>query len=117
LNDNTFTEEGSLAMAEVLPNLQELRVINFGDCLVRSDGAREIAEAIKEGHKLLEVGVFTTGGGCVHYWWWVCPLLVAGVSTTGGGHLCCHGTNCFQNPETDAVPAWAYIAEMYMYIC
>lgn len=54
MNDNTFTEEGSLAMAEVLPNLQELRVINFGDCLVRSDGARAIAEAIKEGHKLLE---------------------------------------------------------------
>lgn len=74
MNDNTFTEEGSLAMAEVLPNLQELRVINFGDCLVRSDGARAIAEAIKEGHKLLEVGVSTTGGGCVHYWWRA-PLL------------------------------------------
>lgn len=93
MNDNTFTEEGSLAMAEVLPNLQELRVINFGDCLVRSDGARAIAEAIKEGHKLLEVGV----------------------STTGGGHLWCHGTNCFQNPETDAVPAIGPISQKCTY--
>ena len=56
LNDNTFTEEGSLAMAEVLPDLQDLKVINFGDCLVRSDGARAIAEAIKDGHRQLEVG-------------------------------------------------------------
>ena len=59
LNDNTFTEEGSLAMAEVLPDLQDLRVINFGDCLVRSDGARAIAEAIKDGHRQLEVGVYS----------------------------------------------------------
>lgn len=42
-------------MAGVLPHLQKLRVINFGDCLVRSEGARAIAEAIKEGHQLLEV--------------------------------------------------------------
>lgn len=59
LNDNTFTEEGSLAMAEVLPDLQDLKVINFGDCLVRSDGARAIAEAIKDGHRQLEVGVYS----------------------------------------------------------
>ena len=55
LNDNTFTEEGSVAMAEVLPNLQQLRVINFGDCLVRPGGAKAIAEAIKNGHPLLQV--------------------------------------------------------------
>ena len=46
-------------MAEVLPDLQDLRVINFGDCLVRSDGARAIAEAIKDGHRQLEVGVYS----------------------------------------------------------
>lgn len=57
LNDNTFTEEGSLAMAEVLPDLQDLRVINFGDCLVRSGGARAIAEALKDGHRQLEVSI------------------------------------------------------------
>ncbi len=57
LNDNTFTEEGSVAMAEVLPSLQQLRVINFGDCLVKSGGAQAIAQAIKDGHKLLQVGL------------------------------------------------------------
>ena len=55
LNDNTFTEDGSVAMAEVLPNLQQLRVINFGDCLVRPGGAKAISEAIKDGHPLLKV--------------------------------------------------------------
>ena len=55
LNDNTFTEVGSVAMAEVLPNLQKLRVINFGDCLVRPGGALAIAAAIKDGHKQLQV--------------------------------------------------------------
>ncbi len=58
LNDNTFTEEGSVAIAEVLPSLQELRVINFGDCLVKSEGARAIADAIKDGHELLQVGTY-----------------------------------------------------------
>ena len=43
-------------MAEVLPVLQELRNINFGECLVRSRGAAAIAEAIQDSHKLLEVG-------------------------------------------------------------
>lgn len=42
-------------MAEVLPNLQKLKVINFGDCLVKSEGARAIADAIKESHQQLEV--------------------------------------------------------------
>ncbi len=55
LNDNTFTEVGSKSMAEVLPSLPKLRVINFGDCLVRSDGAYAIADAIKDGHQQLEV--------------------------------------------------------------
>ena len=64
LNDNTFTEVGSKSMAEALPNLQKLRVINFGDCLVRQDGGRAIAEAIKDGHQLLEVRDGT--GTCCH---------------------------------------------------
>lgn len=46
---------GSTALAEVLPNLQELRTLNLGDCLVRDGGATAIAEAIKDGHKLLQV--------------------------------------------------------------
>ena len=56
LNDNTVTEEGSVALAEVLPSLQDLRTLNLGDCLVREEGARAIADAIKDGHKLLQVG-------------------------------------------------------------
>jgi Ran GTPase-activating protein (RanGAP) involved in mRNA processing and transport len=59
LNDNTFTEVGSKAMAGVLPDLQKLKVINFGDCLVRPEGAHAIADAIKEGHQQLEVRAFS----------------------------------------------------------
>uniref|UniRef100_A0A671M936 Ran GTPase activating protein 1b n=1 Tax=Sinocyclocheilus anshuiensis TaxID=1608454 RepID=A0A671M936_9TELE len=43
LNDNTFTKRGSIAMAECL------KVINFGDCLVRSEGAIALAGALREG--------------------------------------------------------------------
>uniref|UniRef100_A0A8C1PJG3 Ran GTPase-activating protein 1 n=1 Tax=Cyprinus carpio TaxID=7962 RepID=A0A8C1PJG3_CYPCA len=43
LNDNTFTKRGSIAMAECL------KVINFGDCLVRSEGAIAIAGALRKG--------------------------------------------------------------------
>lgn len=57
LNDNTFTEEGAVAMAAVLPSLQELRSINFGDCLIRPGGASAIAAAIHDGHRKLEVRV------------------------------------------------------------
>ena len=35
--------------------LNQLRVINFGDCLLRSDGAKEIALAIQEHLPNLEV--------------------------------------------------------------
>lgn len=42
-------------MANVLPNLQKLRVINFGDCLVKPEGAQAIAGAIKDSHQQLEV--------------------------------------------------------------
>lgn len=48
-------------MADVLPNLQKLRVINFGDCLVRPGGAQAIASVIKDGHQQLEVIKFAVG--------------------------------------------------------
>ena len=38
--------------------LDQLKVINFGDCLLRSDGAKEIARAIQEHLPNLEV-IFT----------------------------------------------------------
>lgn len=55
LNDNTVVEEGAAALAEVLPNLQKLRVLNLGDCLLRDDGAKAIAGAIKDGQCHLKV--------------------------------------------------------------
>lgn len=56
LSDNTFSDAGSCAMAQTLPLLQKLRIINFGECLVRSRGAAAIAEAIQDSHMPLEVG-------------------------------------------------------------
>lgn len=35
--------------------LNELRIINFGDCLLRSDGAKEMARAVQEHLPNLEV--------------------------------------------------------------
>lgn len=35
--------------------LNQLKVINFGDCLLRSDGAQEIAQAIQDHLPNLEV--------------------------------------------------------------
>lgn len=55
LSDNTLSVEGSSAIAEVLPNLQQLRVINFGDALVRPDGAKAISSSLQEQHQSLEV--------------------------------------------------------------
>jgi len=40
---------------QVLPKLQNLEVINFGDCLVKTDGAKILATALKDGHKKLKV--------------------------------------------------------------
>jgi len=47
LNDNTFTPQGAVAMAKVLPNLKNLEVINFGDCLVKTEGAKALAECLR----------------------------------------------------------------------
>lgn len=55
MSDNTLTELGSQAIAGVLPDLQDLRVLNLGECLVRSEGATLIAGALENGHALLEV--------------------------------------------------------------
>ena len=55
LSDNTLTEKGCLAIAEVLGDLQNLKIINFDDCLVQSDGAKALSSALQDGHQLLEV--------------------------------------------------------------
>uniref|UniRef100_A0A2K5PU14 Ran GTPase-activating protein 1 n=1 Tax=Cebus imitator TaxID=2715852 RepID=A0A2K5PU14_CEBIM len=43
------SEKGTVAMAETLKTLQQVEVINSGDCLVRSKGAVAIADAIHSG--------------------------------------------------------------------
>ena len=47
----------SLYNLQALPNLQNLEVLNFGDCLVRTKGAEAIADAIKDSHTNLKVRV------------------------------------------------------------
>ena len=44
---------------QALPNLQNLEVLNFGDCLVRTKGAEAIADAIKDSHTNLKVRIFS----------------------------------------------------------
>ncbi len=40
---------------QALPSMQQLEVLNFGDCLLRTGGAQLIAEALREGHTNLKV--------------------------------------------------------------
>uniref|UniRef100_A0A2K5CDZ8 Ran GTPase-activating protein 1 n=1 Tax=Aotus nancymaae TaxID=37293 RepID=A0A2K5CDZ8_AOTNA len=47
--NNTFTEKGTVAVAETLKTLQQVEVINFGDCLVHPKVAVAIADAIHGG--------------------------------------------------------------------
>lgn len=48
LNDNTFTAVGAKAMADnALPHLKNLEIMNFGDCLLRTEGGLAIASAIE----------------------------------------------------------------------
>uniref|UniRef100_A0A4W5KTD4 Ran GTPase activating protein 1b n=1 Tax=Hucho hucho TaxID=62062 RepID=A0A4W5KTD4_9TELE len=41
--------EGALAMAQALRHLRTVQVINFGDCLVRSEGAIALSAVLREG--------------------------------------------------------------------
>ena len=47
LQDNTFTNKGALALADVLPQLPELRDLGAGDCLLSARGGVVVAEALK----------------------------------------------------------------------
>ncbi|OZJ06508.1 hypothetical protein BZG36_00633 [Bifiguratus adelaidae] len=49
LQDNTFTEKGSLALAEVMPNWTNLKVLNIGDCLLGKEGGYAIANVLRTG--------------------------------------------------------------------
>lgn len=54
LNDNTIARKGAGAIAKALPNLQRLQQINFGDCLLKTDGAILLAGGLKNGHTALK---------------------------------------------------------------
>lgn len=45
-------------MAEKLTMMQNLEVIDFGDCLMKTKGATYIAEALADGHTKLQVSSF-----------------------------------------------------------
>ena len=50
-----FPRAGARALAKSLPKMEELRVLNLNDCLLRSAGARAIAAAISGNNPKLEV--------------------------------------------------------------
>lgn len=55
LNDNTIGPKGSEHISKALSSLQNLKEINFGDCLLKTKGALLLADGLKDGHKKLEV--------------------------------------------------------------
>ncbi|KAJ3035321.1 hypothetical protein HK097_004240, partial [Rhizophlyctis rosea] len=54
LQDNTFTEPGSKAIAAALPNWPNLQHLNVGDCLLSARGSIEIIKALTSGHESLQ---------------------------------------------------------------
>ena len=50
MNDNTFTEKGARAMSRALRRINGLEVLNLGECLLKSAGAKLIARALKDRH-------------------------------------------------------------------
>lgn len=46
LSDNTFTASGAEAFALALPKLTNLETLNLESCLVRTSGAKAIANAL-----------------------------------------------------------------------
>ena len=52
MNDNTFTEKGAKCLADVLPKLQKLKILNLGDCLLKTEGAMLVAKALEDGHEV-----------------------------------------------------------------
>jgi Ran GTPase-activating protein 1 len=47
LQDNTFTKQGALALADILPQLPQLRDLGVGECLLSARGGVVVAEALK----------------------------------------------------------------------
>ena len=49
LQDNTFTLKGALALADILPQLQDVTDLGVGDCLLSARGGIVVAQALKKG--------------------------------------------------------------------
>lgn len=54
LQDNTFTEPGSLALANVCANWPILRTLHVGDCLLSAKGGVHVIKALTSEHTKLE---------------------------------------------------------------
>lgn len=52
LQDNTFTETGSRALAKVLPSWKNLRELGVSDCLLSARGGELVAQALVDSGKL-----------------------------------------------------------------
>lgn len=55
LQDNTFTEKGSEALAQALGGWKELEILNVSECLLGAEGGLLIAGALKECGSLREI--------------------------------------------------------------
>ncbi|XP_037927435.1 ran GTPase-activating protein-like [Teleopsis dalmanni] len=55
VNDNNIGRKGAGYLAELFAFIPKIREINFGDCLVKTDGAYLFADALADDHKNLEV--------------------------------------------------------------
>lgn len=55
LNDNTIGPKGSAFIAKALSGLDNIKELNFGDCLLKTKGALLLADSLKSGSKNLEI--------------------------------------------------------------
>ncbi|KAJ3007198.1 UNVERIFIED_CONTAM: hypothetical protein HDU68_003646 [Siphonaria sp. JEL0065] len=60
VQDNTFTKQGSKALAKSLPSWPKLRILNIGDCLLGKSGSKTFFKALAPPQSpLLETLIFT----------------------------------------------------------
>ncbi|KAJ3024256.1 hypothetical protein HKX48_003081 [Thoreauomyces humboldtii] len=54
VQDNTFTEKGSEALANVVAKWTQLKGLHIGDCLLGAPGARQVIDALTPGNESLQ---------------------------------------------------------------
>ncbi|PVV04756.1 hypothetical protein BB560_000730 [Smittium megazygosporum] len=57
LQDNTFMNAGSEALAQALSKWKNLEILNVGDCLLSATGAIHVVKALKHNTKLKEINL------------------------------------------------------------